>query len=93
VLAWFAGLVGIAALGRYLAGRSRAKTPPAETDPLVEAVPQPEDDPAEELRLKLAETRATRAPVEDESVSERRARVHAEARATIDAMADDGGNT
>jgi hypothetical protein len=96
-LAWFAGLVGIAALGRFLAGRSRAKPVPAAPEPEAgDALTAPGDDPAEELRRRLAEARAeTDAPEpiaeRDESVDERRARVHAQAREAIDAMADDGG--
>jgi hypothetical protein len=90
ILAWFAGLVGIAALGRYLAGRSKAKPAPPEPEPVADDGAQPGGDPAEELRRKLAERRATDAPPVDESVEDRRARVHAEARATIDAMAEGG---
>ena len=101
VLAWFAGLVGIAALGRWLAGRNRAGGPPPA--PLQAAAPSPAppvdaaeatgDDPAEELRRKLAAARepgptAVAAPAE-ETLDERRARVHAKAREAIDAMADD----
>jgi hypothetical protein len=97
-LAWFAGLVGIAALGRFLAGRSKAKPVTATPHPKpatdgVDAIAGPEGDPAEELRRTLAATRATAGPTEEESVDERRARVHAEARETIEAMADDGGGT
>jgi hypothetical protein len=98
MLAWLAGLVGIAALGRWLAGRSKARPVPTAPAPepaavAVDEVAASEDDPAVELRRMLAETRAEPAPEpSDESVDERRARVHAEARATIDAMADDSGD-
>jgi hypothetical protein len=93
-LAWFAGLVGVAALGRWLAQRRK----PAEGAPEPQEVTA--DDPAEELRRKLADARgaesaAELAPVDDpgpadETLEERRARVHAKARDAIDAMAGDG---
>jgi len=68
----------------------------------VAAAPHPEasvatagDDPAEELRRKLAEARHGEpesglgaAPAE-ETLDERRARVHAKAREALEAMADD----
>ena len=93
-LASLAGLVGIAALGRWLARRRHP----------AEAVPEPHEgatDPAEELRRKLADARGAEPSAEtaaadepaspDETLEERRARVHAKARDAIDAMADDGG--
>ena len=100
-LAWFAGLVGIAALGRFLAGRSRARPVPPTPEAALDAAPEPGDDPAEELRRKLAEARdSPEAPepvapepaaARDEELDDRRARVHAQAREAIEAMADDGG--
>ena len=100
-LAWFAGLVGIAALGRFLAGRSKAKPVPPAPEAGLDAAAEPGDDPAEELRRKLAETRGSPDAPEpiaaepvaapDEELDDRRARVHAQARETIEAMADDGG--
>ncbi len=52
------------------------------------------DDPAEELRRKLANAREPEPKdepaAEPESLDDRRARVHAKAREAIDAMADDG---
>lgn len=97
VLAWFAGLVGIAALGRYLAGRSksRAASEAPTLQPSVDAVAESGDDPAAELRRKLADARASTEPepnVEeaDAPLDDRRAQVHAQARETIDAMAQDG---
>jgi len=64
VLASFAGLVGIAALGRWLARRTHrpaaatgTATAPAETT--VPATAPAEPDPAEELRRRLAEARGT----------------------------------
>jgi hypothetical protein len=101
-LAWFAGLVGIAALGRWLARRRRpAAAPPAAEPAPTTAGAEPEaDDPAAELRRKLAAARETgtdepTAAEPDgeqggETLEERRARIHAKARAAIDAMADDG---
>lgn len=89
-----AGLVGLAALARYLARRERAKPLPAPTTF--------EQDPAAELRRKLSETRAE--PVEHEqqprpgaepqtapreSLEKRRARVHAKAEAAIAEMQDE----
>jgi hypothetical protein len=96
VLTWFAGLVSIAAFGRWLASRNKVKQAPAAPEPAAvpaAGVAEPEGDPAQELRRKLAETRAPSSPPADESVDERRARVHAEARDTIEAMADDGGSS
>ncbi len=88
-----AGLVGIAALGRWLSQRRH----PAPIVP--EPVEAPADDPAEELRRKLANARqpepetatATEPAAPEETLEERRARVHAKAREAIDAMGDDGG--
>ena len=88
-LAWFAGIVGIAALGRMLARRMH----PAES--IAEPPADTVDDPAEELRRKLADQRQPEREVEPtaapETLEERRARVHAKAREAIDAM-DDGGS-
>lgn len=88
-LASIAGLVGVAALGRWLSQRWH----PAET------VPGPPEtaaaDPAEELRRKLAAARVPEPEVApaapEETLEERRARVHAKAREAIDAMGDDRG--
>jgi len=86
LLGWTAGLAGIAALARLLA--ARRVRPQAPTVPPM--LPSP--DPAEELRRKLAETRddvaatAATTPVPSETIDERRARVHAKAQATVEAM-------
>ena len=86
-----AGIVGIAALSRWLAQR-RHPAPP-----VPEPTEAPADDPAEELRRKLASARqpgpdtATESAAPEETLDERRARVHAKAREAIDAMGDDGG--
>jgi len=92
-LASFASLVGIAAFGRWLSQRRH----PVPTVP--EPVEAPAADPAEELRRKLASARqpepdqaaATEPAAPEETIEERRARVHAKAREAIDAMGDDGG--
>jgi hypothetical protein len=97
-LAWLAGIVGIAALGRMLARRRHS----ADGAQLSADVA----DPAEELRRKLAEQRQPTSDVEpqprvepepevepepaDETLEGRRARVHAKGRAAIDTMGDDG---
>lgn len=85
-LAWVAGLVGIAALGRLLAKRST-------TAPMPDPVASEADDPAAALRLRLAAQRAESpadeaapAPPEGETLEERRARIHAKAQQAIDAM-------
>jgi hypothetical protein len=98
-----AGVIGLAALGRWLAGRRHPVTSAADPVERVEATPagSAAADPAEELRRKLADARetepvpaaATEAP--EETLDERRARVHAKAREAIDSMGgnstDDGG--
>ncbi len=87
---WTAGLVGIAALARLLAARrDRAVAPALPPAP-------PAEDPAEELRRKLAESRdvdahstePTTTPEAGESLDERRARVHAKAQEALEAMDD-----
>jgi hypothetical protein len=95
-LAWLAGIVGIAALGRMLSRRKAAHAPveqPAPADGVVdETVLDPAADPAEELRRKLETARTTEPTAEpdpDETLEERRARVHAKAREAMDAMNDD----
>jgi hypothetical protein len=90
-LAWFAGLVGVAAAGRALLRRRHAPPPVVETP--AEAPP----DLAEELRRTLDAQRTADAaaePVETsaeptpETLDERRARVHAKAREAIASMGD-----
>jgi hypothetical protein len=82
---WMAGLVSIAALARVLARRRRRETHAAEQQALAQ-------DPAEELRRKLSETReaagATEPSGTTETLEERRSRVHAKAQEAIDAMQD-----
>lgn len=93
-LGWIAGLVGIAALGRWLAGRAtRVRTPrPAGADP------------AAELRRRLDATRIEdaapggpelepkpeAAEPDERSLEERRSDVHRRAQDAIDAMRESG---
>lgn len=87
-LAWLAGLAGIAALGRLLARPKHRSARWPEPPPPAAA------GPAEALKLKLAEQRGAEKAVElsqvDETLEERRARVHAKAREAIEEMHDDG---
>ena len=88
---WMAGLVSIAALARVLARRRRHERHAAE-------LPAVAQDPADELRRKLSETREaagateTSGPSEPtepaETLEERRSRVHAKAQEAIEAMQD-----
>ena len=101
-LAWLAGIVGIAALGRLLARWRAAPAPhdrPAPDIVAGETTVAPAADPAEELRRKLAAQRGPEAatapdtatePGVVETLEERRARVHAKAREAMDAMNDEG---
>ena len=90
-----AGLVGIAALARFLARRGAGSALPPATEP--------EPDLAGELRRKLSETRDAAGaggpiapqplpdapPEPQQSLEERRSRVHAKAQEAIDAMRDE----
>lgn len=88
LIGWTAGVVGIAALARTVARRKvRGAQAPAAAPPV--------DGQAEALRRKLDETRAAEAAPDEpepaseapqESLEERRARVHAKAQEAIDAM-------
>jgi hypothetical protein len=85
LLTWFVVTLGIAAILRRLKRRRAA------ADELEPAPRPPEDDPADELRRKLAETRPTEEapaePVVSESpVEERRSEVHEQGRSTLDEM-------
>jgi hypothetical protein len=89
LIGWTAGLVGIAALARLLAARRHRAEAPA-------LPPSTSPDPAEELRRKLDESRDADAPAAEptessernESLEERRARVHAKAQEALSAMDD-----
>ena len=96
-LAWLAGIVGIAALGRMLSRRRATRAPIGPLNPPApvadEVAVDPAADPAEELRRKLAAAREPETAAEPEVVEtleERRARVHAKAREAMDAMNGDG---
>lgn len=83
-LTWLLVTLGIAAVVRKL--RRRAAAAEVRTGDPESAS---SDDPADELRRKLAESRSdeTEAPgAPEEPVDERRAEVHAEGRATLDEM-------
>jgi hypothetical protein len=84
LLRWVIGLLSALAVWRAWSRHRKAR---------VGAEPEP--DPADELRRKLAETRTEDEPAEEtggtdeaavESLDERRARVHAQAQETIEAM-------
>ena len=83
LLTWLVVTLGIAAIARRLRKRSQAE----ET-----AVPVAEENPADELRQKLAESRAEEAPSaeppapSEASVEERRAEVHDQGRSALDEM-------
>ena len=80
LLKWVVVTIGIAALVRWLRRRGQAEAPP----PAEEA-----DDPAGDLRRKLAETRTEEAetpPAPEATVEERRIEVHEEGRSAIDEM-------
>ena len=84
LLKWIVVTIGIAALVRWFRRRG--------TEAEVTAPPEPAvDDPAEELRRKLAEARETdeseEAPETPETaVEDRRADVHEQGRAALDEM-------
>ena len=90
-----AGLIGIAALGRWLAKRTHPVASPVEADEATPPAEATAADPAEELRRKLADARVAEpvvAPAPEppnETLDERRARVHAKAREAIDSMGSD----
>jgi hypothetical protein len=91
LLTWIVVTLGIAAIARRLRKRGQV-------DETTESVAAP-DDPADELRQKLAHSRSDQAPVADNpgaeatesespeaSVEGRRADVHEQGRATLDEM-------
>ena len=94
-LTWLAGAVGLAALLRHLSRRrAAAAAPPTAPAPPPVAV---EEDPADELRRRLADRQGGDPgdvdgdPVpEPEDLEQRRARVHAKAQEAIDSMRDPG---
>jgi len=88
-LTWLAGAVGLAALLRYLSQRhAYAPAMPAPAPPV-------DEDPADELRRRLADQYDSEgaggepdSPAEPADLEERRARVHAQAQEAIDSMRD-----
>ena len=86
LLSWVAVTIGIAALVRWLRRRRERSTAlPAQVSA------EPAQDPAAELRRKLAESRAGEEPEEGsetatESVEERRADVHEQGRSALSEM-------
>lgn len=87
LLTWIVVTIGIAALVRKLRRRSEA----AATAPATAGSEPPRDDPAQELRQKLAESRTEEtfqsAPLASEpTVDELRGEVHDQGRAAIDEM-------
>jgi len=99
LLTWLLVTLGIAALIRRLRRRGApaevwtpAPPPPAPPPPVAPAAPA-EEDPADELRRKLARSRAPAAdepaePPTTETVEERRADVHDQARSALGEMRD-----
>lgn len=83
LLTWIVVTLGIAAIARRLRKRGQADEAPA---------PAAEEDPADELRQKLAESRSDEPPAEEPpvtpeaSVEERRADVHEQGRSALDQM-------
>src|SRR5688572_27306011 len=91
LLTWLVVSLGIAALVRRLRRSSAPQEPVAR--PATEPVPEPaavaEDDPAAELRQKLAVSRAEdepAAPAPPVTVEERRSEVHGQGRSALDEM-------
>ena len=91
LLTWAVVSLGVAALARRLRRRGATDELPAGTADEA-AEPVTDDDPADELRRKLAESRddEQEAPVPPASapstVAERRAEVHEHGRAALDEM-------
>jgi hypothetical protein len=94
--AWIGGVAG-----GVVAYRFWRRRPQAAAQPSPEPTREQQDDRADELRAKLAETRAADEPLPaepegpaepeepPEAVEERRRRVHEEGRATLDQMKSD----
>ncbi len=86
LLTWLLVTLGIAALIRRLRRASQAQEDGAGLD--VETA-EAAEDPADELRRKLADSRTEDEPVADaapETVEERRAEVHDQGRSALDEM-------
>jgi hypothetical protein len=96
LLTWVVVTLGIAALIRRLRRRSREQEAPSEAAPAATTATDAEADPADELRQKLAATRAEDEPEPSvppvSTVEERRAEVHGQGRATLDEMNEPDGS-
>lgn len=93
LVTWIVVSLGIAALVRRMRRKSRAQEGPSEDGPGAPAETDADDDPADELRRKLAESRAEDEPAATSAapastVEERRAEVHDQGRAALDEMRD-----
>jgi hypothetical protein len=88
LLTWLAVSLGIAALVRRLRRSNRPVASVPADEPVAE--PAADDDPADELRRKLAESRAADQPVavppSPVTVEERRAEVHGQGRSALEEM-------
>jgi hypothetical protein len=88
--AWIAGVAG-----GVVAYRFWRRRPQAAAEPSPEATTEEQDDRADELRAKLAESRVEDEPAPTEpdeppeAVEERRRHVHEEGRAALDEMKSD----
>jgi hypothetical protein len=96
LLTWVVVTLGVAAVIHKLRRRGHepelAPGPTPLTEPTsAEPADQPEGaDPADELRQKLAESRADETAPEAGSVEERRAEVHEQGQAALDEMQPPG---
>jgi hypothetical protein len=94
LLTWVVVTLGIAALIRRLRRRSRDEEASSDAGAGAAVETDAEDDPADELRRKLAETRTEDEPESSvppaSSVEERRTEVHGQGRATLDEMNEPG---
>jgi hypothetical protein len=97
LLTWAVVSLGVAALARRLRQRRSAQDAVAEQEQGVAVEPDADDDPADELRRKLAESRAEEEPAEPPvsepaTVEERRAEVHEQGRSALDEMREPGAS-
>ena len=92
--AWIGGVAA-----GVVAYRFWRRRPQAAAEPSPEPTTEEQDDRADELRAKLAESRAEDEPSPaepddpTEAVDERRQRVHDEGRAALDEMKSDDSNS
>jgi hypothetical protein len=91
LLTWLVVSLGVAAVLRRLRRKSRQPEDVAASDVGSQAEADADDDPADELRRKLAESRvedesAEPSPASEASVDDRRAEVHDQGRSALDEM-------